>query len=330
LPTRRRNTSLNAVVNGEPERALRRLPRPAYRRWLYRGWMLNEEEYTSLHEAMLDRGEELVVDPESFAEAMYIPNYVPLLGDRTAPTRWTEGEDIREAWELALELGPPPWIIKDHMKSAKEQWHRACFIPPGADFDDFRERCERLIEVRGDRFERGIVIRKYLDLATLPGWAPEQRPATDEHRLVFWEGQLVAHAPYYDMESTLPSPSQFEELGDLISSPFFTADVARLAGGGYTVIELNDGGCSTLPEQLDPGISTAPCSAEPRRQPRSRRLWRGRRSRARGSTQTLQGDGRCRPPEGQESPPFAGASSVQHQAGMVVRFPLCAAPLHCR
>ncbi|MEZ4299444.1 MAG: ATP-grasp domain-containing protein [Polyangiaceae bacterium] len=37
-----------------------------------------------------------------------------------------------------------------------------------------------------------------------------------------------------------------------MDSPFFTADVARLAGGGYTVIELNDGGSSVFPEQMDP------------------------------------------------------------------------------
>ncbi|MCA9588435.1 MAG: ATP-grasp domain-containing protein [Myxococcales bacterium] len=40
--------------------------------------------------------------------------------------------------------------------------------------------------------------------------------------------------------------------GERIDSPFFTADVARLASGGYTVLEINDGGSSTLPEQLDP------------------------------------------------------------------------------
>jgi hypothetical protein len=33
---------------------------------------------------------------------------------------------------------------------------------------------------------------------------------------------------------------------------FLTADVARLAAGGYTVIETNDGGCSVLPERMDP------------------------------------------------------------------------------
>lgn len=244
---------LEPVVNGEPERALRKLPRArGGRRWLYRGWMLSEEEYSSLYDAILDRDEELVVDPESFAAALYAPSYLPLLGAHTAPARWTEGEDIREAWEVGHEIGPPPWIVKDHVKSAKELWHRACFVPGGASFDDFAEICSRLVEARGDRFERGFVVKKYLELATLPGWAPEQRRVTDEHRLVFWEGELVAHAPYYDVESSLPEVERFAFLGDVIESPFFTADIARLAAGGFTVIELNDGGSSVFPEQLDP------------------------------------------------------------------------------
>lgn len=243
---------LDPVVNGDPERALRRLPRADGRRWLYRGWMLDEDEYTSLHEAIADRGEEMVVDPESFALTTYVPNYLSLLGDRTAPARWTEGEDIREAWELAAELGPPPWIVKDHVKSAKELWHRACFVPEGATYEDFAEVCEQLLSARGDRFERGFVVKKFLDLATLPGWTPEQRRVTDEHRLVFWEGRLVASAPYYDVDSRLSDPGQFAYLGRIVDSPFFTADVARLASGGHTVIELNDGGSSIFPEQLDP------------------------------------------------------------------------------
>ncbi len=243
---------LEPVVNGDAERALKKLPRPRDRRWLYRGWMLDEEEYTALYEAIDDRGEELVVDPESFALATYAPSYIPLLADRTAPARWTEGESIEEAWEVAQELGPPPWIVKDHIKSAKEAWHRACFVPEGADFEDFSAICERLLELRGDRFARGFVVKKHLELATLSGWTPEQRRVTDEHRLVFWEGALVAHAPYYDVDTALDEPSRFAWLGRAIASPFFTADIARLASGGFTVIEVNDGGCSVLPEQMDP------------------------------------------------------------------------------
>ena len=243
---------LDPIVNGDAHRAMRRLPRPRGRRWLYRGWMLSEEEYTALHEAILERDEELIVDPESFALATYAPNYLPLLGDRTAPARFTESESIEEAWEVARELGPPPWIVKDHVKSAKELWFRACFVPADADYDDFATVCEKLLEIRGDRFERGFVVKKYLELATLPGLTAERRPVTDEHRLVFFGGRLVAHAPYYDVDARLLDATQFAFLGRIIDSPFFTADVARLADGGATIIELNDGGSSTLPEQLDP------------------------------------------------------------------------------
>lgn len=243
---------LDAIVHGEPERALRRLPKARERRWLYRGWMIDEEAYAALYEAMSDRGEELVVDPESFAEATYAPSYLPMLGAHAAPARWTESEDIREAWDAAQELGPPPWVIKDHVKSAKERWHRACFVPEGASYDDFEAICEALMEIRGEHFARGFVIKKYLELATLPGFTPEQRRVTDEHRLVFWEGRIVAHAPYYDVDAQLDDPSQFAFLGQLLGSPFFTADVARCATGQYTVLEINDGGCSVLPERMDP------------------------------------------------------------------------------
>jgi hypothetical protein len=246
--------TLDPIVDGDTERALRRLPRPTGRRWLYRGWMLNEEEYTSLYEGIADRGEELVVEPDAFAEATYAPNYIPLLGAHTAPARWTEGESIKEAWDIAQELGAPPWIVKDHVKSARESWLEACFVPANASFDDFAAVCEGLLEARGDRFERGFVIKKFLELACVSGVQMRERPVADEHRLVFWEGQLVAHAPYDDVDSRLEKPEAFAFLGSLLSSPFFTADVARLASGGYTVIEVNDGGSSTLPEQMDPRV----------------------------------------------------------------------------
>jgi hypothetical protein len=243
---------LEPVVLGDAERALRKLPRPAERTWLYRGWMLREEEYRALYEAFDDRQEQLVVDPNSFAEAAFAPNYLPLLAEHSAPARWTESDDVREAWEVAAELGPPPWIVKDWVKSAKEEWFRACLVPEGADFDDFAAICERFLELRGDSFESGFVVKKYLELATLPGWTAERRRVTDEHRLIFWEGDLVAHAPYHDVDATLDDPSRFAFIGDRLSSPFFTADVARLADGGWTVVEINDGGSSIFPERLDP------------------------------------------------------------------------------
>lgn len=243
---------LDPVVGGDAERALRHLPRPSERTWLYRGWMLDTEEYAALFEAIEARDETMVVHPEEMAAASLAPLWIPALADHTAPSRWTDDEDVRTAWEVAVELGPPPWIVKDHVKSAKEEWHRACFVPEAASFDDFRAICERLVELRGDRFTGGFVVRQYLELATLPGFTSDRRRVTDEHRLVFWDGRLVTHAPYHDVDATLPNPSQFDFIGRRIESPFFVADVARLADGRWTVIEVNDGGSAILPEGMDP------------------------------------------------------------------------------
>jgi ATP-grasp domain, R2K clade family 3 len=79
------------------------------------------------------------------------------------------------------------------------------------------------------------------------------------------EACLVAHAPDYDVDSTLAEPERFAFLGQTIDSPFFTADVARLERGGVTVVEINDGGCSIFPEQLDPRAFYRAILGKPRR-----------------------------------------------------------------
>lgn len=237
----------------QPDEALTHLPRGRGRRWLYRGWLLSADEYEQLYEAVSERGDHLVVTPDELAEAAYLPRWAETLEGHTPASVWTEGDDIAEAWELAREvLGPPPWILKDHLKSARPLWH-ACFVPEGADFAAFARVCEGLLDFRGDRFVGGFVVRRFVQLATLP-FTAENRPVVDEHRIVFWNGRPVAHAPYYDVAAQPIDPSRFAWVGEAIESPFFTLDVARLAGGGSTIVELNDGGCSGLPEQLDPWL----------------------------------------------------------------------------
>jgi len=218
---------------------------------LYRGPILPAETYEALEDALRFRGVELAVDSVAYEHALYVPEHHDAIEDLSAPTRWTYGTDIGEAWAAALELGDPPWLIKDHVKSAKEQWESACFVPEGATQADFQDVAEGLLEHRGELFERGFVIRKFLDLATSSVRTLERR-IPEEHRLFFWQGALVAHAPYHPIVDPLRDTAAFEVLGSRIDSPFFTADVAFLSAGGWVVIEINDGGVSTLPEDLHP------------------------------------------------------------------------------
>jgi hypothetical protein len=242
--------SADLVVDDEAERAVRRVPRGAGR-LLYRGPILTAEEYEALYEAVQGRGAELVVDPTAYEHALYVPEHYEAIADLAAPTRWTHGVDIDEAYEAAVELGDPPWLLKDHVKSAKEEWEEACFVPAGASKDELTRVAKALLAHRGDRFARGFVIRKFLDLATSSVRTSERR-IPDEHRLFFWEGELVCHAPYHDVGDRLADVAPFAILGKRIASPFFTADVAFLSDGGWIVVEINDGGVSSLPDQLDP------------------------------------------------------------------------------
>jgi hypothetical protein len=215
---------------------------------VYRGWMLTQDDYTRLADALANRGIALVTPPEAYEAAHYLPSWIDALRGVTPETVWTEGVDIGEAWELAQRLGPPPWIVKDHVKSAKHAWDEACFVPASADRAAFTRICTALIDERGDAFERGLVVRRFVPLAHPPG----MRGLADEHRLFFWEGRLVASAPYHDAPATSIVPATLHTLGRRIASPFISMDVARTVAGDWIVIEVGDGGVSTIPPLMDP------------------------------------------------------------------------------
>ncbi|TSC25250.1 ATP-grasp domain-containing protein [Corallococcus sp. Z5C101001] len=241
---------LSALLSGDAERALSGVPERGRLRLLYRGWMLTEEEYGALDEAVAALGHRLMTTPEQYAAAHYLPRWYPRLARYTARSVWTEGTDVAEAWHAARRLGPSPWIVKDHVKSAKERWAEACFVPADATREDFERVCLNLLDARGDRFERGFVVRRFLPLKVY-GRTPEG-PAHLEFRLFFGRGRLLAAEPYHEFDVEVPDFSAFAPLGQRIASPFFTLDVAMLEDGGWAVVEVNDGGVSGLPPGLDP------------------------------------------------------------------------------
>lgn len=239
-----------ALLSGNASQALAAVPRRGGLRLLYRGWMLTGEEYAALDEALSERSHQLVTTPEQYEAAHYLPSWYPRLAPYTARSVWTEGTSAAEAWAAARALGPPPWIVKDHVKSAKERWTEACFVPAEATREDFERICATLVEERGDRFERGLVVRRFLPLK--PYGRTPTGPAHLEFRLFFGRGGLLVAEPYHDFDVEVPDFSAFEPLARRVDSGFFTLDVAMLEDGGWVVVEVNDGGVSGLPPSLDP------------------------------------------------------------------------------
>ncbi len=97
----------------------------------------------------------------------------------------------------------------------------------------------------------GLCFRRLLPLRRL-GVTDRGYPIHDEHRLFLRQGDLVTSAPQHDLRGARLDPTEFGFLGERIESPFFTADVARLEDGRWTIVELGDGGVSMLPSALDP------------------------------------------------------------------------------
>jgi hypothetical protein len=210
---------IDLVAHEAFDAALRALPPGRGRRWLYRGYILPLDIYEALYEALLERGDVLIVPPSAVEAASVMPCYLSAIEDCTPETRWIDGTDLDEAWAAACELGPPPWIVKDHIKSAKEAWEDACYVPEGADRAAFDAICRGLIAHRGDQFYGGIVIRRYVPLQPCyisdPG-----ATASDEYRLFFWEGALLSWARHLDAvpPDFLPpfEPDRWRFLGERI------------------------------------------------------------------------------------------------------------------
>lgn len=236
-------------VAGGVERALKSLPPMNGEVLLYRGWIFTEGEYRLLDAVLRDRGGSLFTPPHVYAEALYLPNHYAKIAGMAPPAVWTEDANLDRAWRAAHSLGDGPWIVKDHIKSAKQRWHSACFIPRGSDRATFDEICRNFLAYRGEQFARGFVFKQFVPLVELDESAFGS-PLCEEYRLFFWHCELLAATPYDRIGGFETDFARYAEVARRFQSRFLTIDVARTAVGGWVILEAGDGGVSALPPRL--------------------------------------------------------------------------------
>ncbi|HYH63129.1 MAG TPA: ATP-grasp domain-containing protein [Urbifossiella sp.] len=219
---------------------------------LYRGWILTEEEYGAFDRALAARGHRLVSTPAQYAEVTYFPNYYPKVRGASPAAVWTDTPDTFLAWSRSRSLGDGPFVLKDHVKSAKHLWHEACFVPKGAGRERFESIAGALLNEQGKSFHRGFVVKQYVPLRSR-GTGPREYPLCEEYRLFFWRGELLTASHYHDRTADRQDWSPFVELAGRFDAPFFTMDVAEAEGGTWLVVDMGAGECSSLP----PGLPAA-------------------------------------------------------------------------
>lgn len=225
---------------------------------IYRGWMLKPNQYTALYDALNARCIQLMTSPAAYQHAHYLPESYSVLEGHTPKTIWTPFTSETSLQDILSELqifGQSPIIVKDYVKSQKHYWHEACFIPNAADISQARTVIERFLALQGDDLNVGLVFRAYVDMEPLGLHQQSGMPTSREYRTFYWQGEPLISAPYWeqgDDSTDTPPTDLFLTLAQQVKSPFFSMDVAKLNGGGWTIMELGDGQVAGLPAMVQP------------------------------------------------------------------------------
>jgi hypothetical protein len=248
----------DAVVQGQAERAVRRVPaQDALTTAVYRGWMMTADQYRLFDEALAARGVRLINDPGAYRHCHHLPESYPVLEGQTPRSVWmpvASEVEMDRVMELLRPFGAAPLVLKDYVKSQKHAWGEACFIPSASDRQAVERVVRRFLELQGPDLAGGLVFREFVEFEPVGRHPRSGMPLTLEYRLFFLDGRPLLCAEYWeegDYRGEGPSVERFAALAAKVRSRFFTMDVARRKGGDWLVVELGDGQVAGLPDRAD-------------------------------------------------------------------------------
>jgi hypothetical protein len=213
---------------------------PASDDTVYRGWMVTAARYALLEQALAERGARLRTTASQYRRGHELPGWHAALASFTPQACWTRGADL-DAYARCLQtLGSGAAVLRDYTKSLKHHWHEAALVPDVTDDAGSRRVAARFLELRGDAFDGGLVLRRFEDLTGA------------ESRTWWVAGRCVLATAHPDTPDEQPEvPHWFlAALAPAVASlglPFVTADLVRRADGSWRVVEIGDGQVSDRP-----------------------------------------------------------------------------------
>lgn len=188
---------------------------------VYRGWMMNADEYATFERAIRDAGATPLTDVDAYLSAHHAPRWIPVLGELTPETAFFDADADVES-ELTR-LGWDGFVLKDWVKSLKTSRGSILRDPALAP-----ELVEEMRKFRGT-IEGGLVVRRLEPLL----------PQT-ERRYFALDGRV------WSATDDAPPPLAAEVAARVRTTRFFSVDVAERADGQQRVVEIGDGQVSDL------------------------------------------------------------------------------------
>ena len=224
---------------------------------VYRGWMLKPELYEKLYYELLEKNYKLINNPKEYKNCHYLPENLQFINNLTPKTifqRIENEKSIDILIEKANIFDGKPVIIKDYVKSEKHYWNTACFVNDSLDKKCLKDSILNLLDIRGESFNEGIVIREYIELNQLTKHSKSGMPISEEYRLFFLNNELFSIYNYWEegnYQDNNLNIDKFKEIAKTIKSNFFTMDIAREKNGNLIIMELGDGQVSAIPKNED-------------------------------------------------------------------------------
>lgn len=208
---------------------------------IYRGWMMKPEQYERLYGDSAGLGFDVLTNPICYEKMHCFPRAGKVFEGQTPRFKVypaIDGHVDIDADEVNDLFGR--FMVKDYVKSVK-----GTSFPSYIETPISQEQLDRLIkkfiELRGELFTGGIVLKEYVNLKRYGKTTNEWREFS------FLNGIRLALARNSNQPEDCPRPPKDYLLTrNTPIVPFYTVDYAELEDGSWTIVEAGDGGVSGL------------------------------------------------------------------------------------
>lgn len=229
--------------------------------YLYRGWIAKLPYYQEMCRVAL---KPLLNSYNDYLWSFDFPKWYKVFDNHETPESILFfANDIynlgltKIAEQVSQQVGSRPLIIKDWLKSRKHEWFDACFIKDASDIDESVRVMSNFFNLQGRDFYGGLVFREFLSLRKLGNHPVSGMPIPVEFRTFFLNQKPMITSLYwnndikYPMGIEYPPQDWLQNIGKKMLSPFVALDIVQSEDGKWWVIEVNDGGTSGYPDNIN-------------------------------------------------------------------------------
>lgn len=209
---------------------------------MYRGWMMRPDLYGKLYNELLKYNVIPMTSPELYAKFHTLPGYYSSIKGNTPKSIWFEDYKCID-WNYVRSV-MNKCIVKDFVKSEKNTDFPAFLDLLQTNNDELNVLIRKFVEMRGELFTGGIVLKEFVNLKRYKG-------KMNEWRAFYLNGHLLSLSRNSAQSNDVPSVPDYL-LAKYTMAGFYTVDFAELDDGSWTIIECGDGQVSGLPETLSP------------------------------------------------------------------------------